>query len=113
MKYTIFDSKITPTDVKIYIEDGIPYLDYTGTAMTNQGKVKIHIPKIGLEIDAVTKEVDECYAYNDLNCPLALIKTREQFFVSNNKLFEYEIIEREMSKEDIEKELGYKVKIMK
>ena len=105
MKYTIFDGKITPTDVKIYIEDGIPYLDYTGTAMTNQGKVKIHIPKIGLEIDAVTK--------NDLNCPLALIKIREQFFVSNNKLFEYEIIEREMSKEDIEKELGYKVKIMK
>lgn len=34
MKYTpIISSGVRPTDVKIYIEDGVPYLDYIGTFM--------------------------------------------------------------------------------
>lgn len=43
------ESSLMPTDVKIYTEDGIPYLDYTGTCYMSDGcKYKIHFPKIGL-----------------------------------------------------------------
>lgn len=38
MKYTsIISSGVRPTDVKIYIEDGVPYIDYIGTFYTNDG----------------------------------------------------------------------------
>ena len=39
MKYTDhIEGIIKPVDVKIYLEDGIPYLDYTGTVTTKFGK---------------------------------------------------------------------------
>lgn len=50
-------SSLMPTDVKIYTEDGTPYLDYTGTCYMSDGcKYKIHIPKIGLTFSQVTQE---------------------------------------------------------
>ena len=106
----IFD-KITPTDVRVYIEDGVPYLDYIGTVMTGMGKAKVHIPKIGLNITAVSKEEDIVDSYDMYNNKVASIRTRLEIFAENDRWCECKIIEREMSKEQIEKELGYKVKI--
>lgn len=103
--------KITPIDVRVYIENGIPYLDYIGVEETNWGKVKIHIPKIGLDITAITQEEDIVSAYGSNNKKLASIRTRFEIFAENDKWCEYKILEREMSKEQIEKELGYKIKI--
>nr|DAU51690.1 MAG TPA: hypothetical protein [Caudoviricetes sp.] len=60
----IIDGNITPTDVKIYVENGIPYLDYTGTCyMINVGKYKVHISKIGLTLTNIESKSDECYDY--------------------------------------------------
>lgn len=55
MKYTpIISSGVRPTDVKIYIEDGVPYLDYIGTFYATDGsKCKVHFPKIGLTFSKV------------------------------------------------------------
>lgn len=111
MKYDpIITSSITPTDVKIYTEDGIPYLDYTGTFYTNDGcKCKIHLPKIGLTFSQVTQEKEEdeydFYGYKQR------ITTDFRVFVSNEEWFKYEILEREVSKKQLEKELGYKLNI--
>lgn len=111
MKYDpIITSPITPTDVKIYTEDGVPYLDYTGTFYASDGcKCKIHLPKIGLTFSKVTQEKEEeeydYFGYKQR------ITTAFNVFASNDEWFKYEIIEREVSKKQLEKELGYKLNI--
>lgn len=52
------ESPLTPTAVKIYTEDCVPYLDYTGTCHINGCKCKIHLPKVGLEFTNVIQEED-------------------------------------------------------
>lgn len=85
----IIDSHITPTDVKIYVENGTPYLDYTGICYASNGdKIKVHFPKIDLTLTNIT---NVC--------------------ASNDKWATFEVIEREVSKEQLEKELGYKLNI--
>lgn len=111
MKYDpIITSPITPTDVKIYTEDGVPYLDYTGTFYASDGcKCKIHLPKIGLTFSQVTQEKEEEeYDYFGHNRKILM---NFNVFVSDNKFYELEILEREVSKKQLEKELGYKLNI--
>ena len=103
-------SSITPTDVKIYTEDGIPYLDYTGTFYTNDGcKCKIHLPKIGLTFSQVTQEKEE--EEYDYFGHKRKVLMNFNIFASDDKFWEFEIIEREVSKKQLEKELGYKLNI--
>lgn len=55
--HVIIDSNITPTDVKIYVENGTPYLDYTGICYASNGdKIKVHFPKIDLTLTNITQE---------------------------------------------------------
>ena len=111
MKYDpIIASPITPIDVKIYTEDGVPYLDYIGTFYTNDGcKCKIHLPKIGLTFSQVTQEKEEEeYDYFGYKKKVLM---NFNVFVSDDKFWEFEILEREVSKKQLEKELGYKLNI--
>ena len=110
MKYDpIIASPILPTDVKIYTEGGVPYLDYTGTFYTNDGcKCKIHFPKIGLTFSQVTQEQETEYDYFGYKRKVLM---NFNIFASDDKFYEFEIIEREVSKKQLEKELGYKLNI--
>ena len=103
------ESSLIPTDVKIYTEDGTPYLDYTGTCYMSDGcKYKIHFPKIGLTFSQVTQEKEEEYDYFGYKKKVLM---NFNVFVSDDKLWEFEILEREVSKKQLEKELGYKLNI--
>ena len=110
MKYDpTIASSITPTDVKIYTEDGTPYLDYTGTCYMSDGcKYKIHFPKIGLTFSQVTQEQEAEYDYFGYKRKVLM---NFNIFASDDKFYEFEIIEREVSKKQLEKELGYKLDI--
>ena len=111
MQYNpIITSAISPTDVKIYTEDGVPYLDYTGTFYANDGcKCKIHFPKIGLAFTRITQEKEEEeYDYFGYKRKILM---NFNVFVSDDKFWEFEILEREVSKKQLEKELGYKLNI--
>ena len=105
----IISSNIQPTDVKIYVENGAPYLDYTGTCYMSDGcKCKIHIPKVGLTLTNIKSESDACYDY------LEHAKTTLpwfQIYACGDEIFTFEVIEREVSKKQLEKELGYKINI--
>lgn len=105
----IISSNIQPTDVKIYFENGVPYLDYTGTCYMNDGcKYKIHIPKVGLTLTSTELESDTCYDY------LGHVRTILpcfQLYACGDEIFTVEVIEREVSKRQLEKELGYKINI--
>ena len=111
MQYNpIITSAISPTDVKIYTEDGVPYLDYTGTFYANDGcKCKIHFPKIGLTFTRITQEKEEKeYDYFGYKQRVTI---SFNVFATNDEWFKYEILEREVSQKQLEKELGYKIKI--
>lgn len=117
MEQMFFGNKLIPTDVRIYYEGGMPYLDYTGTAQTEFGKVKVRLPKISLAYNVIENK----YAYEERNvCDNLgvsvnkyIVKLSQEVMVKNDGYFVVEIIEREMTKEQIEKQLGYKVKIVK
>lgn len=105
----IITSNIQPIDVKVYVENGIPYLDYTGTCYMSDGcKCKIHIPKVGLTLTNIKSESDACYDFlgrESTNLP------RFQLYAYGDEIFTVEVIEREVSKKQLEKELGYKINI--
>ena len=111
MKYTpIISSGVRPTDVKIYIEDGVPYLDYVGTFYATDGsRCKVHFPKIGLTFSKVTQEKDE-EEYDYFGYKQRII-TRFDVYAVNDELATFEVVERDVSKKQLENELGYKLNI--
>lgn len=96
---------IEPTDVKVYYEDGQLYLDYKGIADTDFGKAEIHIPKMSLNIHEI-EDFGESYMLTERP---ALVKC--QCLASSHEFYDIKILERDMTKKEIEKELGYKINI--
>ena len=111
-----FTSKLKPIDVKIFIEDGVPYLDYIGIAETDIGKAKVHIKKISLDITAISRNYDESYACDWHGVKFFPIRTKLEILAENENWFDYEILEVEMTKKQAEQNmkenLGYKVNIV-
>lgn len=106
----ILGTKLKCTKASIYYENNQPFIDWYGEARTLNGYVlKCHIPKMCLDINSIENEVERyCNPFG------VFIKSRQVFvkdeFAPDEDII-IEIKEREMTKEQIEKELGYKVKI--
>lgn len=101
---TILNGPFVPVDVKVYYENKQPYLEYTGECRDYDGNViKVYFPKIGLNISAIERNVEMSY----FDMQVEFFATLDQ---KNGVCFE--IIEREMNQKQIEKELGYKIKII-
>lgn len=104
----ILSNNLTPTDVKIYFENGLPYIDYIGKCYTDNGFImKVHIPKISLNISLLENNKEYYESKNNLVVRAECFAHFEQ-----DNFFTFEIIERDMTKKQIEKELGYKVNIV-
>ena len=106
-----FTDKLKCTSASIFYEDNVPYIDWKGATVLSDGSIaNVHIPKMGLDISEINQEVE---GYSDFFGNKAIRSI--QVFVKDG--FEpdediiIEIKEREMTKEQIEKELGYKIKI--
>lgn len=100
-------------DASIYYEDNKPYIDWKGETKLSDGSiVKVYIPKMGLDIKEIENN-QECVMDNFGNKIKAVHTTyvTNMIYPVNGNLLELQIKEREMTKEQIEKELGYKVKI--
>lgn len=96
---------VQPIDVKIYYENGVPYMEYRGiTNDFSNDKFEVYFPKIGLEISEFTWEEDYC-------APSRLSVTFDGFIKNLGKP-RFKITEKTMTKAQIEKELGYKVNII-
>lgn len=108
-KITI-DEPIKPKDVSIFIEDGIPYMKYIGTTTLSNGiKVEVECPKMSLilkEIECESESIYDCTDY--FGKPKEIIYRRE-FYAVEDAEFIVRTLERTCKKEDIEKELGYKL----
>ena len=109
---TLIQDALRCRDARIYTENGVPYIDWHGTSKTNDGYVlEVHIPKMSLDLSRIERD-EEMSFMNGVG--IKCIPSR-QIFVTN----EYEndemiitIKEREVTKKQLEKELGYKLKIV-
>lgn len=106
----LIEEPIIPKDVSIFIEDGVPYMKYVGTTTLSNGiKVEVECPKMSLILKGIESETEEyCEYYDFFKNPQKIIYKREMFAVENN-YFKVKTLERTCKKEDIEKELGYKL----
>lgn len=103
--YDIYN--ITPVDIKIYYENKTPYLDYVGEAIASDNtKMTIHIPKIALDFHHFHCERKGTRYYDG-----TILNFETRAVLEDKKSITFQIVEREMTKEQVEKELGYKVKI--
>ena len=102
------DNPVIPKDVSIFIEDGVPYMKYIGTTTLSNGiKVEVECPKMSLVLNGIEHFTEDMFdLFNKSNF---MIYKREMFAVENC-YFTVQILERTCKKEDIEKELGYKLK---
>lgn len=107
-----FTSECKCTNAAIFYENNVPYIDWKGTALLSDGSIAdVHIPKMSLDISEINQEFETYYNYD--NCS-KIIRSKQIFVKDGFKPDEDIIItikEREMTKEQIEKELGYKIKI--
>ena len=106
-----FTDKLKCTSASIFYEDNVPYIDWKGATVLSDGSIaNVHIPKMGLDISEISQEVED---YSDF-LSNKVIKSKQVFvkdgFEPNEDII-ITIKEREMTKEQIEKELGYKIKI--
>lgn len=104
---------IVPKNLEIFYEDETPYLKYTGIAKDSNGiTYEVSIPKMSLiltDVHCKSESRYEDYGFPVYNSFLAAV-THKVHAVSD-ELFTIKPIERTCTKEDLEKELGYKLTI--
>lgn len=109
-EFTI-DRPIKPTDVSIFYEDEKPYLKYKGVTKNDAGVTfEVDIPKIDLEINNMVYCSEGQYLGNKKYSFMTSFK--QNVCIESNSLMTVKILNRTCSKEDLEKELGYKLNIV-
>ena len=111
-----FTDKLKCTSASIFYEDNVPYIDWKGTTILSNGCIAdVHIPKMSLDISEINQEFEYKHVHDGYrDCYSNILKSKQVFVRDGFKPDEDIIItikEREMTKEQIEKELGYKIKI--
>ena len=98
-------------DISIYIEDGQPYIHWVGEFSDGNDVYEVDIPKMDINIDAIVE--DKPIEFDTLgNVTYPKVSFASNFYaVQDGVVFTVTCKKREMTKEQIEKELGYKVKI--
>ena len=103
--FTCTAKAVIPTDVKIYYENGIPYMEYRGvTNNFSDDKFEVYFPKIPLNISEFTW--DEDYT------TVSQLSVTFENYLKISEVPRFKIIEKNMTKAQIEKELGYKINII-
>ncbi len=106
---------IKPVSVNIYYEDNKPYLHYIGeTTLTNGYRIQIEVPKMSLELNRIDSVWEDKSEYK---CKELFLKTyMYEVFVGNDSaektLMKMTVLERTTTKEELEKELGYKINLI-
>jgi len=98
-------------DISIYIEDGQPYIHWVGEFSDGNSVYEVDIPKMDVNIDAIVEDkLIEFDTLGHVSYPKVSF-ARYFYAVQDGVEFTVTCKKREMTKEEIEKELGYKIKI--
>jgi hypothetical protein len=104
------DEPIKPKDVSIFIEDGVPYMKYIGTTTLSNGvKVEVECQKMSLVLKGMESESESVYDCTDYFGTPKVMTYKREFYAVEDAVFTVKTLERACKKEDLEKELGYKL----
>lgn len=108
-----------------YKENDVWYLDVVGELEERDGQSEVHIPKLELGLCNILREEtnwspcekNNCYGYTKIDLgfgelPARKGKSKYSDSVTHGIIYEKKRIEKEMTLEEVEKELGYKVKLV-
>ena len=103
--------RIKAKDIKVFIENGKPYIYYVGCFSDGKNEYEIEIPKMDVDLTAIVEDFDY---YDDSNInEIAPLGIRRNLYVGQDCTFyKLKCKKKEMTKEQIEKELGYKIDIV-
>lgn len=104
---------IKPVSVSIYYENGVPYLNYVGEIkLTNGYHVQVEIPKMSLELNRIESTWEDRSEY--IGKRLYLKGYMQEMLAGNDNetRMNIKLLERTITKADLEKELGYKINIV-
>lgn len=111
-----FDTKIFPTDIKVFYENKRPYIAYKGIFYEDGIEYEIEIPKMDMVINAIEQvsEINYHQVFDGTGAPIKELRipVRNEFFAEHNVAFQIRTLKAQMTKAEIEKELGYKVDIV-
>ena len=98
-------------DVSIFVEGGQCYLRYVGIISDGDDEYELTVPKMDINVTVITQSVDEC-DYQGLGTIPRKFTLRRNIYVDHDvNVFTIRRIKKKMTKEQIEKELGYKIEI--
>lgn len=104
------DHYLKAKDIKVYLEDGQPYIRWVGEYQCNGDTFEVCIPKLDVNVHAIVKDNVEMTVDNHVNrIPITI--RRDMYATEDDVFFTVTRKERKMTKEQIEKELGYKIEI--
>lgn len=102
---------IKAKDISIFVEDGKPYIHWVGEYNDGKDKYEVDIPKLGTDIYAIIEDKPIEYDLNGLYS-YPRISFRQDVYVLHDDIdFAVKCKKKKMTKEQIEKELGYKIEI--
>lgn len=109
-------SDIKCIDANIFYEDEIPFLKYKGSGVSEDGtKFVVELNKMALDISKIEVTEENCYNENFSFVNNSFYETTFKNSPNKNKnevLYSIYVEERNMTKEQIEKELGYKINLI-
>lgn len=110
---TYLTTPIVPKNLEIFYEDETPYLKYTGEAKDSNGiTYEVSIPKMSLILTDVHYKSESHYEDSGFPAYSSFLATvTHKVHAVSDELFTIKPIERTCTKEDLEKELGYKLTI--
>lgn len=103
--------KLKAKNINVFIEDGHPYIHWTGEFEDEKGIYEVDIPKMDINIDAIIEDRDyEFDPINGLEYP-KITFARQIYATQENANFNISVVTLKLTKEQIEKKLGHKIYI--
>lgn len=102
---------IKAKDISIFVEDGKPYIHWVGEYNDGKDKYEVDIPKLDTDIYVIVEDRPIEFDSDGL-CSYPRISFRQNVYVLHDDIdFAVKCKKKIMTKEQIEKELGYKIEI--
>ena len=103
---------IEPTDIKVFYEDGKPYIHYKGVLNYMGDQYAIDIPKMDMVIKTLEYVSGYSYTFDYKTEKITNVLVLSECHAEHEVYFAADLIKKKMSKSEIENELGYKVDIV-
>lgn len=103
---------IEPTDIKVFYEEGKPYIHYKGVLHYMGDQYAIDIPKMDMVLKTLEHVTEYSCTFDYKTEKVTKVPVLSECHAEHEVYFTADLIKKKMSKSEIEKELGYKVDIV-